>query len=161
MPKLIATIDSDGWAIVRDGEALIFVQPPFDETKRQGAFDLGDQELVAIGYTLIADAPEESWQAVADRIRGRMETFYVNLPPVKQQLERLLRYGPPSVLEELIKKIENVWLPRMELKAAQRALNALGHEKRVIENVQLRERVLKLEAHLEALTGGKKVFGAE
>lgn len=154
MPKLLAIIPEDGWAMVQEGETIFFVRPPFRKPERvpiSGA-TLADA-IAAHGYEAQVDAPVESWADVIERIHEAMVSVNKgkNLPSDGEILSRMLRSGPPSVLTGLLDTVEHEWLARGDLKAAERALKALFVEDRVKNNKALLDRALQARRKLDEL----------
>lgn len=154
MPKLIAIIPEDGWAMVREDETIFFVRPPFRKSERVPVptSTLADATSVH-GYEAQLDAPEESWSRVVERIREIMAHVEENRssPPNEEILSRVLRSGPPSVLTGLLDRVENEWLASGNRRAAECALKALLAEDRVRNDTSLLDRALRLRQRLDDL----------
>jgi hypothetical protein len=159
MPRLLAIIPEDGWAMVREEETIFFVRPPFRRSERVPVSEATLADAVALhGYEARLDAPEESWSGAVDRIREIMARVHENrtLPSDSEMLSRMMRSGPPSVLTGLLDRIENDWLATGDLRAADRALDALLAEDRVKTNKVLLDRALALRVRLKGLRGERE-----
>jgi hypothetical protein len=73
------------------------------------------------------------------------------LPTDGEILARMLRSGPLSVLTGLLDRIEDDWLAKGDLHAADHALKALLTEDRVKSSKALLDRALALHQRLEDL----------
>lgn len=152
MPRLLAIIPEDGWAMVREGETIFFVRPPFRDSARVPIPEATLGDAISLhGYEAQLDAPEESWPHTVDRIREIMARARKSLPPNNELLARMLRSGPPSVLTGLLNRIENEWLEKGNLQAADSGLKALLAEERVKSSRTLLDRALALLEKLEDL----------
>jgi len=159
MPRLLAIIPEDGWAMVREEETIFFVRPPFRSSERVPVPEATLADAVALhGYEARMDAPEESWAGAVERIRQIMANVHENrtLPSDAEMLSRMLRSGPPSVLTGLLDRIENAWLATGDLRAADRALRALLAEDRVKTDNVLLDRALALRLRLDDLRGERE-----
>jgi len=158
MPRLLAIIPEDGWAMVREGQTTFFLRPPFRNAERVPVSEATLADAVAVhGYEASPDAPEESWAEAVERIRGIM--VHANedreLPSNMELLSRVLRSGPLSVLTALLDRVDQEWLPRSDMRAADRALKALFAEDRVKNDRVLLERALQLRQRLDHLRDEK------
>jgi len=148
MPRLLAILHEDGWALVREGATIFFVRPPFrsPETALADAVSLH-------GYEAQPDAPAESWTCTVERIRQIMtgERERASLPTNDELLARMLRSGPLSVLTGLLDKINDDWLVNGDLPTVEHALKTLLTEDRVKNSEALLERVRALHQRLEYL----------
>jgi hypothetical protein len=143
MPRLLATIPEDGWALVREGGVIYFVRPPFRKSERIPVSEATLADAVAVhGYESRDDAPDEPWLDVVERIHASMTRLNANtsLPSNADMLSRLVSSGPQSVLTGLLDTIERQWLVKGELRIAQRALAALNAADRVKDDKQLLQR---------------------
>ena len=62
MPRLLAIIPEDGWALVSDGDTIFFVHPPFHSSDRLPVPEATLVEAIALhGYEAEPNVPEESW----------------------------------------------------------------------------------------------------
>lgn len=51
MPRLLAIIPEDGWALVREGERIVFIRPPFRSSERLSVGEMTRAGAVALhGY---------------------------------------------------------------------------------------------------------------
>jgi hypothetical protein len=154
MPRLLAIIPEDGWAMVREDETIFFVRPPFRRSERVPVPEATLADAISLhGYEAQPDAPEESWASAVERIRAIMARVHEHrsLPPDGEILARMLRSGPPSVLTGLLDRIENDWFARGDLRAAEHALKTLLAEDRVTSSKALRDRALALRQRLDDL----------
>ncbi len=154
MPRLLAIIPEDGWAMVREGETIFFVRPPFRSSERAPVPAATLSGAISVhGYEAQPDAPEESWAGTIDRIRELMARVREreSLPPNGELLARMLRIGPPSALTGLLDRIEDDWLAMGDLRAADHALKALLAEDRVKSTKALLHRALALHDRLDDL----------
>lgn len=154
MPRLLAIIPEDGWAMVGEGATIFFVRPPFRSAERVPVPEGVLADAISLhGYEAQLDAPEESWAHTVERIREIMARVrkHENVPPNSEILARMLRSGPPSVLIGLLDRIEGSWLATRDLFAAENALNALLAEDRVRTSKALLERALALRQRLDEL----------
>lgn len=154
MPRLLAIIPEDGWAMVREDEMIFFVRPPFRKSERVPVPTSTLADAISVhGYEAQFDAPEESWSHVVERIREIMAHVEENRssPPNGEVLSRVLRSGPFSVLTGLLDRVENEWLATGNRRAAERALKALLAEDRVRNDEALLDRALTLRQRLDDL----------
>ena len=154
MPKLLAIIPEDGWAMVREDKTIFFVRPPFRSSERVPVSEATLADAISLhGYAAQPDAPEESWASAVERIREIMVRARQtgSLPPDGELLARMLRSGPPSVLSGLLDRIENDWFAKADLRAAEHALKALLAEDRVKSSKVLLDRALALRQQLDDL----------
>lgn len=154
MPRLLAIIPEDGWAMVREDETIFFVRPPFRRSERVPVPEATLADAVSLhGYEAQLDAPEESWSSAVERIREIMARVHSNrsLPSDGEILSRMLRSGPPSVLTGLLDRIEKQWFATGDLRAAERALKALLAEDRVKSSKVHLDRALALHQRLDDL----------
>lgn len=154
MPRLLAIIPEDGWALVREGETIVFVRPPFRSSERVPVPEATLADAIALhGYEAQPDVPEESWARTVERIREVMARVRVpgSVPPDSELLARMLRIGPPSVPAGLLDRIEGDWLAKGDLRAAEHALKALLAEDRVKSSKELLDRALVLRQKLDDL----------
>ena len=153
MPTLLAIIPEDGWALVREGETIFFVRPPYRSSERVPVPEAVLADAISLhGYDAQPDGPEESWSRTVERIReitARVRT-HESLPTDGEILARMLRNGPPSVLTGLLDRIED-WFAKGDLRAAEQALKALLSEDRVKSNKALLNRALALRLKLDDL----------
>lgn len=159
MPRLMAIIPEDGWAMVREGGTIFFVRPPFRRAERVPVTEATLADAVAVhGYEALCNPPEESWAEAVERIRSRMVQVNKdkNLPSNAELLSRALRSGPPSVLNGLLDRVENQWLAKGDLRAAERALKALLAEERVKNDKSLLDRALLQRQRLDDLREEKE-----
>lgn len=154
MPRLLATIPEDGWALVREGEAIFFVRPPFRSSERIPVPEATLANAVSQhGYEVQPNAPEESWAHTIERIREIMACVRApeSLPTDGEILARMLRSGPLSVLTGLLDRIEDDWFAKGDLRVAEHALKALLTEDRVKSSKGLLDRALALRQRLDDL----------
>jgi hypothetical protein len=153
MPRLLAIIPEDGWAMVREGSTIFFVRPPFRRSERVPVPEVTLSDAISLHGYEAQDAPEESWSGAVERIREIMTRVHENrsLPSDGEILSRLMRSGPPSVLAGLLDRIEKEWLVKGNLRAAGRALKALLAEDRVKSSKVLFDRALALHQRLDDL----------
>ena len=154
MPRLLAIIPEDGWAMVREDETIFFVRPPFRSSERVPVSEATLADAISLhGYEVQPDAPEESWASAVERIREIMVRARQtgSLPPDGELLARMLRSGPPSVLTGLLDRIENDWFATGDLRSAEHALKALLAEDRVRSSKVLLDHTLALHQRLDDL----------
>jgi hypothetical protein len=154
MPRLLAIIPEDGWAMVREGETIFFVRPPFRSSERVPVPEATLADAITLhSYEAQPDAPEEPWARTVERIRELMARVRErgSLPPDGELLARMLRSGPISVLTGLLDRIENDWFMKGDLRAAEHALKALLAEDRVKSDKALLDRALALRQRLDDL----------
>jgi hypothetical protein len=96
--RLLAVIPEDGFAMIRDGDAIVFVRPPFQDRVEVSEATLADA-LAVHGYQRQPTAPEESWEEVIQRVRGIMAALAKDLPSNAELLARLRRVLPGAFLE--------------------------------------------------------------
>ena len=154
MPRLLAIIPEDGWAMVREGETFFFVRPPFRSSERVPVPEATLADAISLhGYEAQPDAPEESWTRTVERIREIMARVRErgSFPPDSEILARMLRSGPLSVITGLLDRIEDDWLVKGDLRSAEHALKALLAEDRVKGNKALLNSALTLRQRLDEL----------
>lgn len=154
MPRLLAIIPEDGWAMVREDETIFFVRPPFRSSERVPVPEVTLADAISLhGYEAQPDAPEEPWIRTVERIREIMARVRKreSLPPDGELLVRMLRSGPSSVLTGLLERIEDDWFAKGDLRAAEHALKALLAEDRVKRSKELLDRALALRQRLDDL----------
>ena len=154
MPRLLAIIPEDGWAMVCEGEMIFFVRPPFRSSESVPVPEATLADAISLhGYEAQPDAPEESWARTVERIREIMARVRApgSLPPDGELLARMLRSGPPTVLTGLLDRIEDDWFANGDLRAAEHALKALLTEDRVKISKVLLDRALALRQRLDDL----------
>lgn len=159
MPKLLAIIAEDGWSMVRDGETIFFLRPPFRASERVPVPESTLADAVALhGYAAVPEAPEEPWANVIERIQALMARVSegCDSPSNDELLFRLLQNGPPSVLTALLDKVEHEWLARRDMRSAERALAALFAERRGKKDEILLNRALALRERLDKLRAEKE-----
>lgn len=147
MPRLLAVIPEDGWALVSDDDTIYFVRPPFRKLDRVPVSEATLADAVAVhGYEARDDAPEESWTDVVERIHANMIRLdgSKSLPSNSEMLSRLVNSSPQTVLIGILDRIEREWLVRGDLRTANRALSALLAADRVKDDKQLLQRALLL-----------------
>jgi soluble cytochrome b562 len=153
MPRLLAIIPEDGWALVSDGDTIFFVHPPFHSSDRLPVPEATLVEAIAMhGYEAEPNVPEESWERTDERIREIMSSSRdcEKLPTDSELLVRMLQSGPPSVLTGLMDSAAD-WLAKGNLGAAEHALKALLTEKRVKHSKALLDRAIALSQRLDEL----------
>ena len=157
MPKLLAIIPEDGWALVREGDAIFFIRPPFRSSERVPVPEavLGDA-ISLHGYEAQPDAPDEPWTQTVERIREIMARTRESFPPDSELLARMLRSGPVSVLTGFLDRIDGDWLEKGDLRAADSGLKALLAEERVKSDRALLDRVLALRQRLDDLRDARE-----
>lgn len=159
MPRLLAIIPEDGWAMVREGETIFFVRPPFRSSERVPVPEATLGDAISLhGYEAQPDAPEEPWTHAVERIREIMARARESLPPDGELLARMLRSGPPSVLMGLLDRIEDDWLEKGDLRAADNGLKALLAEDRVKSSRALLDRALALRQRLDDLRDEREAW---
>jgi hypothetical protein len=95
MTRLLALIPEDGFAMLREGETIFFVRPPFTTRVEVSEATLAD--AIAIhGYDRQPAAPKESWEAAIERVRGIMAGLAKDLPSNAELLARLLKVLPKA-----------------------------------------------------------------
>jgi len=154
MPRLLAIIPEDGWAIAREDKTIFFVRPPFRSSERVPVSEATLADAISLhGYEAQPDALEESWANAVERIREIMVRAREagSLPPDGELLARMLRSGPPSLLTGLMDRIENDWFAKGDLRAAEHALKVLLAEDRVKSSKELLDRALALHQRLDDL----------
>jgi hypothetical protein len=159
MPRLLAIIPEDGWVMVREGETIFFVRPPFRSSERVPVPEATLGDAISLhGYEAQPNAPEEPWTDVVERIREIMARSRESLPPDGELLARILRSGPPSVLTGLLDRIEADWLVKGNLRAAESGLKALLAEDRVKSDRALLDRALALRQKLDDLRDAREAL---
>jgi hypothetical protein len=154
MPRLLALIPEDGFAIVRDGESAVFVRPPFAADARHVVTEA--VVFAAIGrhgYEAQPEAPEEPWSSVVERIRATMTRVPFTEMNNAEALRRSLAAGPASLFYSLVERIERDWLAG-DRAAAERAVAALLANDRVARDPILLGRVQACAHELARGSGG-------
>jgi hypothetical protein len=154
MPKLLAIIPEDGWAMVTEGERIFFLRPPFRSADRVPVSRHTLADAVALyGYQTHPGLPDEPWNQVIFRIRKMMVDAYgaQPLPADLDLVTRALRTGPESIITSLLDKIDGEWLAKGELAAATKALRVLLAENRVRNSPVLIGRALASRQRLDEL----------
>ncbi len=160
MPRLLALIPEDGWAMVREGETIFFVRPPFRNSERVPVSETTYADAVAVhGYTTQPDAPDEPWTNAVERIRKLMADLNAgkNLPSNRELQSRIVRSGPQSVLIGLLDMIEREWLAKGDTRVAEQTLKVFFAEDRVKSDKVLLNRALQLWDRLDELRKEKEL----
>jgi hypothetical protein len=143
---LVAVAYDDGYAFVREGDALYSVRPPFS-AKRLASESSAERAITGFGFER-AEGPFKDWTSLIDHLKGELirRREEAGAHPDTKRIRQLVERAPKRIVETFLEKIEHELIPNKEWKAVMSLLTSLLRNKAVECDASLLRRCADLQS---------------
>lgn len=128
MLELLAISREDGWGIVRDGQKLMLIRPPYDKINLQTVNEESvEKAVLAFGFVML-EQEFQDWKSLVlflnEQVRAARVAMGQDLD-IERLRDEFMLVAPEDIIRTFLKEIENELLPNRQFDHAESLLTAL------------------------------------